>query len=46
MGVVLRNANTREDEFHSLGTLNIVEYVSTLGLDCDLLFLTMRNTFV
>ncbi|OAD55231.1 TBC1 domain family member 15 [Eufriesea mexicana] len=25
-GVVLRNASTREDEFHSLGTLNIVEY--------------------
>ncbi|XP_031833256.1 TBC1 domain family member 15/17 [Nomia melanderi] len=25
-GVVLRKANTREDEVHSLGTLNIVEY--------------------
>ncbi|XP_033362489.1 TBC1 domain family member 15-like isoform X1 [Bombus vosnesenskii] len=25
-GVVLRSANTREDEVHSLGTLNIVEY--------------------
>nr|XP_034174028.1 TBC1 domain family member 15 isoform X2 [Osmia lignaria] len=25
-GVVLRGANTREDEVHSLGTLNIVEY--------------------
>ena len=26
-GVVLRGANTREDEVHSLGSLNIVEYV-------------------
>ncbi|XP_017798163.1 PREDICTED: TBC1 domain family member 15 [Habropoda laboriosa] len=25
-GIVLRGANTREDEVHSLGTLNIVEY--------------------
>lgn len=33
-GVVLRGANAREDEVHSSGTLNIVQYVRYFVIIC------------